>query len=57
MNDSSVAVNPTSSTSQVRYAGFGIRFLAYWVDMLILFPAGLMIQQMVGNHPFAVFQA
>ena len=45
------------SDSQVKYAGFGIRFLAYWVDFLILFPLGLMIQQMVGNSPFAIFQA
>src|SRR3990167_9319672 len=47
----------TVSDSQVKYAGFGIRFLAYWVDFLILFPLGLMIQQMVGNSPFAMFQA
>lgn len=45
------------SYSQIKYAGFGIRFLAYWVDFLILFPLGLMIQQMVGNSPFAIFQA
>lgn len=47
----------TISDSQVKYAGFGIRFLAYWVDFLILFPLGLMVQQMVGNSPFAIFQA
>lgn len=44
-------------SSQVKYAGFGIRFLAYWVDFIILFPLGLIIQQMLGNNPFAVFQA
>lgn len=43
--------------TQVRYAGFGIRFLAYCVDFLILFVLGLMVQQMVGNSPFAIFQA
>lgn len=50
-------VNSDQSVSQPQYAGFGIRFLAYWVDFLILFPLGLMIQQMMGNSPFAVFQA
>ena len=45
------------SDSQVKYAGFGIRFLAYWVDFLIIFPLDLMIQQMMGNSPFAIFHA
>jgi len=40
-----------------QYAGFGRRFLAYWVDFLILFPIGLTVQQMLGVNPFAVFQA
>lgn len=39
------------------YAGFGTRFLAYWVDFLILFPLGLVVQQMLGNRPFDLFQA
>jgi uncharacterized RDD family membrane protein YckC len=42
---------------QVKYAGFRLRFIAYWVDWLIIFPLGLMIQQMVGSSPFALFQA
>lgn len=54
--EQSIQANQVSD-SQVKYAGFGIRFLAYWVDFLILFPLGLMIQQMVGNNPFAIFQA
>lgn len=39
-----------------KYAGFGRRILAYWVDFLILFPIGLTIQQMFGANPFAMFQ-
>lgn len=50
-------VNYNQSASSTQYAGFGIRFLAYWVDFLILFPLGLMVQEMVGNSPFAIFQA
>lgn len=43
--------------NQNQYAGFGRRFLAYWVDFIILFPIGLVVQQMMGVNPFAVFQA
>lgn len=50
-------VDSNQSSFQPRYAGFGIRFLAYWVDFIILFPIGLVVQQMVGNNPFAIFQA
>lgn len=39
----------------VLYAGFWLRFLSYWVDFLLLFPLGLIIQGMLGNNPFAVF--
>lgn len=39
------------------YAGFGLRLLAYLTDYLILFPIGLIVQQLLGNNPFAVFQA
>ena len=45
------------SNGQQNYAGFGLRFLAYWVDFLILFPLGLVIQSLFGNNIFAVFQA
>jgi uncharacterized RDD family membrane protein YckC len=51
------SVNSSTTISQPQYAGFGIRFLAYWVDYLILFPLDLMIQLMMGNSPFAIFQA
>ena len=56
MDNVSVPSN-SSQASQVRYAGFGIRFLAYWVDFIILFPLGFIIQQMIGNNPFAIFQS
>lgn len=39
----------------VSYAGFWLRFLSYWIDFLLLFPLGLIIQGMLGNNPFAVF--
>src|SRR3990167_10777239 len=54
---SSVPPTVSSSSSEPQHAGFGLRFLAYWVDFLLLFPLGLIISQMVGNNPFAVFQA
>ena len=41
----------------VQYAGFWLRFLSYWVDFLLLFPLGLIIQSMLGNNPLAVFGA
>lgn len=44
------------SDNNDKYAGFGRRILAYWVDFLILFPIGLTIQQMFGANPFAMFQ-
>lgn len=47
----------TVTTSQQNYAGFGTRFLAYWVDFVILFPLGLVLQSLFGNNVFAVFQA
>ncbi|MBI3620051.1 RDD family protein [Candidatus Roizmanbacteria bacterium] len=57
INMDNSGVSPgSSSVSQVKYAGFGIRFLAYWVDFLILFPLGLIIQQIIGNNPFAIFK-
>ena len=46
-----------STSERNQYAGFGRRFLAYWVDFVILFPIGLVVQQMLGANPFAVFQA
>jgi len=49
--------NVTSSGTQNSYAGFGRRFLAYWVDFIILFPVELVVQQMMGVNPFAIFQA
>lgn len=44
------------NTNNDKYAGFGRRILAYWVDFLILLPIGLTIQQMLGENPFAMFQ-
>ncbi len=46
-----------NNASKQQYASFGARFLAYWVDLLIFFPLGIIIQSMLGNDPFAVFQA
>lgn len=46
-----------NNSNQTKYAGFGIRFLAYWVDYIIIFLSSLVIQQLFGNNPFAVFQA
>ncbi len=45
------------ATPSVQYAGFWLRFLAYWVDFLLLFPLGLIVQSMFGNNPFAAFGA
>lgn len=45
------------SNNQHKYAGFGRRFLAYWVDGLLLFPLGLFAQYMLGIDPFAVLEA
>ncbi len=46
----------SAQTVEHQYAGFGRRFLAYWVDFLILCPIGLAVQQMMGAKPFAVFE-
>ena len=54
MTEQQVSSRPSS---EHQYAGFGRRFLAYWVDFLMLFPIGLVVQQMMGVNPFAVFQA
>ncbi|MFH1408134.1 MAG: RDD family protein [Patescibacteria group bacterium] len=44
------------SDSQVKYAGFGVRFLAYWVDFLLVFLIGMLIQTALGRNPALVFQ-
>lgn len=54
MTEQQASLTPSS---EHQYAGFGRRFLAYWVDFIILFPIGLVVQQMLGVNPFAVFQA
>ncbi|EFK95795.1 protein containing RDD domain [sediment metagenome] len=46
-----------ASTSNFQYAGFGLRFLAYWVDFLLLYILGFILQIATGNNPFAVFTA
>lgn len=46
-----------SSAPRVQYAGFWLRFLAYWVDFLLLFPLGIIIQNMLGINAFAIFTA
>lgn len=54
-------MNPTTTVQpnmpqNRNYAGFGLRFLAYWVDFLILFLIGFMLQYLMGNNPFAIFR-
>ncbi len=46
---------PDPVVPAVQYAGFWLRFLAYWVDFLLLFPLGFIIQSLLGNNPFAIF--
>jgi len=43
-------------TSQVQYAGFGRRLLAYNIDALLVFIISLVIQNWLGRNPFAVFK-
>ncbi len=45
----------TPSTNTHSHASFGLRFLAYWVDFLILFILGFVLQAMIGNNPLALF--
>jgi uncharacterized RDD family membrane protein YckC len=49
-------VNTNISTSQVQYAGFGRRLLAYLTDFLITFLIGMVLQTCLGKNPFLVFQ-
>lgn len=46
-----------SPSQQYIYAGFWRRFLAYWVDFLILFFIGLILSSSFGNNPFAMLNA
>ena len=60
METSPVSAESPSATSQSPlhdYAGFWRRFLAYWVDFLILFTVGLVLSSSFGNNPFAVLSA
>ena len=42
-------------TNEIQYAGFWKRFLAYWVDVLITLPLSLVLLELLGMEPFALF--
>jgi uncharacterized RDD family membrane protein YckC len=41
---------------QIQYASFGRRLLAYFVDFLILFSVGMVLQSCLGKNPFLIFR-
>lgn len=45
-----------NSPISLEYVGFGRRFVAYLIDYLIIFPISLVVQLLLGQNPFAVFQ-
>lgn len=49
-------VNSNPSVTQVQYAGFGRRLLAFFLDFLLIFLIGIVLQSALGKNPFLVFQ-